>query len=443
MHPRWMQARELRRLDQSLEGFLAKLTAGMGRSERRRWAGVYVRGLLLDGERKSVEPMASRLGESDQDLHHFVSLSPWSADVLLEALAKATATTPPGYWIIDETSFPKAGSHSAGVQRQYCGALGKKANCQLAVSLHRADEAAGTSQPLSWRLFLPESWTDDPARCQRAGIPAGMVHHSKLDLALGLLDHARGWASPPGVVLADEAYGGAFEWRAALRERGLFYCVRVPWTTTAWQEEPRFGPPAPVRRGFRAKRGPLLSPEPKHLLAIAQSLPATAWKTVTWRQGTKGAQRSRFTSLPLWAAHGWKQGPQPARVEETVLIEWPADEPAPTRYWLARPPKKKVALAKLVATAKARWRVEQDYRELKDELGLDHFEGRSWQGFHHHVALVTAAFVFLRQEQARLRRRAQKKPAATHAAAGAPLAPGRPHPPERSLPVVSHPLPPA
>jgi SRSO17 transposase len=221
------------------------------------------------------------------------------------------------------------------------------------------------------------------------------------------------------VVLADEAYGGSFEWRLALRERHLFYCVRVPWTTTAWQEEPRFGEPAPVRRGFRAKRGPLLSPEPKDLLAIARELPAAAWKTVTWRRGTKGPQRSRFASLSVWAAHGWKQGPQPARIEETMLIEWPEDEPAPTRYWLARLSKKRLALAKLVATAKARWRVEQDYRELKDELGLDHYEGRSWQGFHHHVALVTAAFAFLRQEQARLRRRAQKKPAAADLAAGA------------------------
>ena len=426
-----------------MAGFLVKLTAGLGRSERRRWAGVYVRGLLLDGERKSIEPMASRLGESDQDLQHFVSLSPWSADVLLEALAQATATAPPAYWIIDETSFPKAGSHSAGVQRQYCGALGKTANCQLAVSLHRAHEAAGTSQPLSWRLFLPGSWADDPARCQRAGIPPGLIHHSKQDLALGLLDQSLGWQSLAGIVLADEAYGGSFEWRLALRGRSLFYCVRVPWTTTAWQQEPCFEEPPPVRRGFRAKRGPLLSPEPKHLHSIAQNLPASAGKKVTWRQGTKGAQRSRFATVSFWAAHGWKQGPQPERVEEIALVEWPEGEPAPTRYWLARLPKKRAALAKLVATAKARWRVEQDYRELKDELGLDHFEGRSWQGFHHHVALVTAAFVFLRQEQARLRRRAQKKPAATHLAAGAPLPPSRPHPPGRTLPLVSHPLPPA
>lgn len=198
-----------------------------------------------------------------------------------------------------------------------------------------------------------------------------------------------------------------------------------------------------MRRGFRAKRGPLLSPEPKTLLAIAQGLPTAAWKRVAWRQGTKGSPRSRFASLPWWAAHGWKQGPQPERVEETVLIEWPADEPAPTRYWLARLPTRRVTLKKLVATAKARWRVEQDYRELKEELGLDHFEGRSWQGFHHHLALVTTAFVFLRQEQARLRRRAQKKSAAADPAAGAPLSASRPHPPERSLPLVSHALPPA
>ena len=403
-----MQARELRRLDKSLEDFLARLTAGLGRSERRRWAGVYVRGLLLDGERKSVEPMASRLGESDQDLHHFVGHSPWSADTLLEGLAKTTATAPPDYWIVDETSFPKAGDHSAGVQRQYCGALGKKANCQIAVSLHRADEQGGTSEPLSWRLYLPESWTGDTARRRRAGIPPQIVHQSKLDLALGLIDQALSWQVPAGIVRADEAYGGSFEWRAALRQRELRYCVRVPWTTTAWSEEPCFGVPARSHRGRPAHRCPLLSPEPQNLFAIARALPTSAWKRVTWRHGSKGAQRGRFATLSLWAANGWRQGPQPERVEEVALIEWPEEEPAPTRYWLAGLGRK-LSLPKLVATARARWRVEQDYRELKDELGLDHFEGRSWQGFHHHVALVTTAFVFLRLEQARLHHRAQKK----------------------------------
>ena len=275
------------------------------------------------------------------------------------------------------------------------------------MSRHRADEAAGTSQPLAWRLFLPESWADDSGRRPRAGIPPGIVPHSKLDLALGLIDQALGWELPPGVVLADEAYGGSFEWRAALRERGLSYCVRVPGTTTGWQEEPRCGPPAPVRRGFRARRGPLLSPEPQNLLTIAQSRPISAWQKVVGRQGAKGPPRSRFASLPLGAAHGWKQGPQPERIEESVVIEWPESEPEPTRYWLVCLPQKPV-LKQLVLTAKARWRVEQDYRELKDEPGLDPFEGRSWQGFRHHLALVTAAFVFLRQEQARLRCCTQK-----------------------------------
>ena len=245
-----MQARALERLDKRLEGFLEALTAPMGRRERREWAGVYVRGLLLDGERKSVEPMAARLGRSDQALQQFVNQSPWSAEALLEGLAKASATCPADYWIIDETSFPKAGPHSVGVQRQYCGALGKKANCQVAVSLHRANQEAGRGQPLSWRLYLPESWTEDPARRQRAGIPPGIVHQSKLDLALGLIDQVLEWQLPRGVVLADEAYGGSFEWRLALRERGLFYCVRVPGTTTGWQEPPCFGPPAPVAPGL-------------------------------------------------------------------------------------------------------------------------------------------------------------------------------------------------
>ena len=317
--------------------------------------------------------MASRLGESDQDLQHFVSLSPWSADVLLEALAKATATTPSAYWIIDETSFPKAGSHSAGVQRQYCGALGKTANCQLAVSLHRADEAAGTSQPLAWRLFLPESWVDDSTRCQRAGVPPAVVHQSKQDLALGLLDQALGWQSPAGVVLADEAYGGSFEWRLALRERDLFYCVRVPWTTTAWQEAPRFGEPSPVRPGLSRQARCAAQPRAE---APALHRPRTARLGVEEGDLASGHQGSPQRSLlchrePLGSAWLEAGRPQPERVTETALIEWPDGEPAPTRYWLARLPKKRVALAKLVATAKARWRVE---------AGLPRTQGRTRAG---------------------------------------------------------------
>jgi SRSO17 transposase len=428
-------------LEKRLRSFLDGLTELMGRRDRRQWAETYVRGLLLDGERKSVEPMARRLGKSDQSLQQFLNQSPWSAEALLECLAKRGARQAAPFWILDETSFPKAGKHSVGVTRQYCGALGKLANCQVAVSLHCADKNALRSQPLSWRLYLPKEWADDPERRARASIPAEVTHQSKNQLALGLLDQALGWGLTPGVVLADEAYGGSFEWRAALRERELFYCVRVPWTTTGWIQEPEFFLPVPPKRGRQAKRLRTNSPIPKNLREIARELPETAWVEVTWREGSKGPQRSRFAQLEVWAANGWRQGPQPQRVKEVALIEWPADEEEPTRYWLSLLPAV-LPLNELVAAAKARWRIEQDYRELKEELGLDHFEGRGWMGWHHHVALVTVAFAFLRQEQRRTgRNRAGKKPAKSpKPAPRAKAPPGRTHSSRRPLSLVPHPL---
>ena len=332
-----MRASELAAVEGRLEAFLGELIAFMGRKDRRAWAGAYVRGLLLDGERKSAEPMATRLGRSKQGLQQFVSQSPWPAAALLEGLVRREARRPaPAYWIIDETSFPKAGKHSVGVARQYCGALGKLANCQVAVSLHRAGERAGESRPLSWRLYLPEGWTEDVARRRAADVPAEVSYQSKTDLALAVLDEALGWGAPPGVVLADEAYGGSFEWRAALRERALRYAVRVPWTTTGWREAPRFEPPKLTAQGRPARRPRPLGPAPQDVREIARGLPPEAWTQVTWRQGSKGAQTNRFARLPVWAANGWRSGPQPERVGETLLVEWPADAPEPTRYWLAR-----------------------------------------------------------------------------------------------------------
>lgn len=435
-----MRANELAAVEGRLETFLEGLTGFMGRKDRRAWAGAYVRGLLLDGERKSAEPMAARLGRSKQGLQQFVSQSPWPAAFLLEGLVKREARRPaPAYWIIDETSFPKAGKHSVGVARQYCGALGKLANCQVAVSLHRAGQRAGESRPLSWRLYLPETWTVDPVRRHAAGIPAEVIYQSKTDLALAALDEALGWGAYPGLVLADEAYGTSFEWRAALRQRALAYAVRVPWTTTGWRAAPTFEAQKLTAKGRPARRPRPLGPEPQDVRAIARALPADAWQELTWRQGSKGPQRNRFARLPLWAANGWRQGPQPVRVEETLLIEWPADAPEPTRYWLAQTGAD-LPLAELVAAAKARWRVEQDYRELKEELGLDHFEGRSWTGWQHHVALVTAAFAFLRAEQRRRSPRGTQKKAAAHLTPDAPAPSGRAHPLERPMSLVPHPL---
>lgn len=383
--------------------------------------------------------MAKRMGKSDQALQRFLNQSPWAAELVLKRLAKRSARQPAGFWIMDETSFPKAGKHSVGVARQYCGALGKLANCQVAVSLHRADAFGKSSQPLSWRLYLPREWGQDSERRARAAIPAEVTHQSKNDLALDLLDQALGWDLNPGVILADEAYGGSFEWRAALRERGLICCVRVPWTTTGWTDKPEFIAPEQKRTGRPATRLRTHASIPKNLREIARELPQSAWTEVTWREGSKGPQRSRFAQLALWAASGWRQGPQPERVKEIALVEWPVDEEEPTRYWLSLLPES-LPLPALVASAKARWRIEQDYRELKEELGLDHFEGRGWMGWHHHVALVTAAFAFLRQEQRRRSRsRAGKKPARVPKSAARAQAPAnRAHSPLRPVPLVPH-----
>ena len=272
----------------------------------------------------------------------------------------------------------------------------------------------------------------------RRRVPAEVIYQSKTDLALVAIDEALGWGAYPGLVLADEAYGGSFEWRAALRQRGLRYAVRVPWTTTAWQAAPVFEAQKLTAKGRPARRPRPLGPEPRDVREIARALPAGAWVQVTWRQGSKGPQTNRFARLPLWAANGWRQGPQPQRVQETLLIEWPQDAPEPTRYWIAQTDAD-LPLSALVGAAKARWRVEQDYREMKEELGLDHFEGRSWTGWQHHVALVTAAFAFLREEQRRRGTRTQKKTAA-HPAGDAPAPPGRAHPLERPLSLVSNPI---
>ncbi len=409
----------------------------MGRRDRRAWAGACVRGLLLDGERKGAEPMATRLGRSKQGLQQFVSQSPWPAEVLLGGLIKREARRQaPTYWIIDETSFLKAGKHSVGVARQYCGALGKIANCQVAVSLHRAGERPGESRPLSLAALPARGMDGNVARRGAAGIPAEVIYQSKTDLALAVIDEALRWGAYPGVVLADEACGGSSEWRAALRQRGLAHAVRVPWTTTGWQAAPVFEAQKFTAKGRPARRPRPLGSEPQDVREIARALPVEAWQEVTWRQGSKGPQTNRFARLPLWAANGWRSGPQPARVGETLLLEGSADAPEPTRYWLAQTGSE-LPLPALVAAAKARWRIEQDDRELKEELGLDHFEGRSWQGWCHHVALVTAAFVFLRAEQ---RRRGTQRKTVAELAGDAPAPPGCAHPLQRPRSLVPHPL---
>lgn len=402
-----MRTQELKALDRRLSAFLEDLLEHMGRSERRHWARVYIQGLLLDGERKSIEPIANRISGADvQALRQFVGQSPWAVEEVQRQLAQKVVEllSEPEVWILDETSFPKAGEHSVGVARQYCGALGKIANCQVAVTLHWSSREA--SCPLGWRLYLPQKWVNDPERLARVKAPAGIMFKSKTELALELIDQMLNWQVPRFPVLADSFYGNDFDFRRQLRSRQLSYVMAVEPTTVAWTSDPNISFEQANTRGRRRKYPPLSAlPSPKSLRTLAQELPSTAWRNVVWREGTKRSQRSRFALVEVWAAHGWRKQEHPERVAEWLLIEWPIDHAEPTKYWLAHLEGSTTpGMQRLVRMAHARWRIELDYRQLKEELGLDHFEGRHWLGWHHHVTLVSMAYAFLRSEQARVKK---------------------------------------
>ena len=399
----FVTSNELTALDKRLDTFLLDLTASLGRSERHRWAKVYLQGLLLDGARKSIEPLASRTGVDVQSLRQFVGQSPWAVGEIQERLARKVVDllAEPEVWMIDETSFPKAGEASVGVARQYCGALGKIANCQVAVSLHWS--TAEASCPVAWRLYLPESWLKTPEQRAAGKIPEEIVYRSKNQLAMDLVDQALAWEVPRLPVVADSAYGNDFAFRAGLRERKMPYVVAVESSTKAWTSDPAAVPVSPRKPRGRPQKYPALKdmPTPQTLAEIARACPKGAWHNVTWRQGTKGPMSSRFAQVKVWAAHAWRKSERPQREMEWLLIEWPEGAEEPSDYWLAQLGDQPVGLRRLIRIARSRWRVEMDYRELKEELGLDHYEGRHWLGWHHHVTLVSMAFAFLRSEQMR------------------------------------------
>jgi SRSO17 transposase len=396
-----MNIREIERFRSKLEAFLADMVVPMGRKERGRHAEEYIRGLLMDGERKSIEPMASRLPDGDvQALQQFVNQSPWSSGKVRATLARKVEQefVPEAYWLIDEVSFPKQGKHSVGVARQYCGALGKTANCQVAVSLDLGTEESST--PLNWALYLPKEWIEDPVRKKRAWIPEDVTFKTKIELALGLIDEATQWGLQGRLVLADSAYGDAYDFRQGLRSRTLNYVVQVSGELTGWTEDPHPAEP-PMKRGGKARKRLYAKelPPTRSIRQIAKDLPPQSWKEITWREGSKGPLSSRFARVTVWMANGLVQGKTMEVPREDLLIEWPEGDKEPWKFWLSSLPPHCTPFRGLVRKAKGRFRIEQDYEEMKGELGLDHFEGRSWQGWHHHVTLVTLAYAFLMLER--------------------------------------------
>jgi SRSO17 transposase len=398
-----MKASELRRLDGALSEFSDWLVSGLGPEQRLRSLQWYVTGLLLDGERKSIDPMAGRLVEEPsrreamrQRLQQAVVVARWTESMLYERLARRLDAELPGVeaLVIDDTGFPKKGRHSVGVARQYSGTLGRTDNCQVAVSLHLASEMG--SGCIGMRLFLPESWAEDRERRRLAGVPEDVSFKKKWELALDELDQALAWGIRRHVVLADAGYGDCGEFRQALTERGLHYVVGVQGTLMVWP--PGSHPKAP-RNDRRPGRPRTRIVDPHHPpQSIATVAAGLSYRTVTWRAGSLGKQRSRFAAVRVRTASQWTKG-RPPSDEQWLLCEWPDDEKAPSKFYLSSLPEG-ISTKGLVRLAKLRWRVERDYQELKGEIGLDHFEGRTWNGFHHHAALCAAAHAFLALQRA-------------------------------------------
>jgi SRSO17 transposase len=387
--------------------YVEGLVGAIGHADRAGPLRDYCVGLVMPGERKSVEPMAAvtapaRVGAQHQSLLHFVGEAPWSDE---RVLAKVRAMVLPAMerrgpieaWIIDDTGFPKKGQHSVGVARQYCGQLGKQDNCQVAVSLSIANHQA--SLPVAYRLYLPQDWAKDRKRRRKTGVPKEIRFQTKPKIALEQIRWACEAGLPHGVVLMDAGYGADTDLRTDITKLGLTYVAGIQPNTTVWAAGT--APLPPKNWSGRGRPPKLMRRDGKHqpisVEKLALRLPAKAWRAITWREGMAERLSSRFARVRVRVAHRDYQLTD-SRSEEWLLIEWPKGQDEPTKYWLSTL-SKDITFGRLVDVAKLRWRIERDYQELKQEVGLGHFEGRGWRGFHHHATLCIAAYGFLISEK--------------------------------------------
>jgi len=375
-----------RQSDDSAERFsayLQELASVIGHAARVGPLRDYCSGLLLPCERKSVEPIAAATAPhatsaQHQSLLHFLAKGEWSDETVLGKVRELVLPHIERHeaiaaWIIDDTGFPKHGSHSVGVSHQYCGELGKQANCQVAVSLSVANHYA--SLPVAYRLYLPDSWASDKKRRKKAGVPDAIEFQTKPKIALEQIEWACEAGIPRGVVLTDCAYGSDLSLRRRLTVLDLIYSVGI-WART-------------LVRKATGDGGPMTAAD------LAKSLSKRAWRTIAWRDGTNAPLVSRFARVRVRAAGEGTTSEEP---EEWLIAEWPKDEKEPTKFWLSTLPET-IDLAHMIDITMMRWRIERDYQELKQEVGLGHFEGRSWRGFHHHATMCIAAYGFLVAER--------------------------------------------
>src|ERR1700751_1449204 len=389
------------------EAYVEGLVSVIGHADRAKPLRDYCVGLMMPCGRKSVEPMAAvtapeRTAAQHQRLLHFVGEGRWSD---AKVLAQVREMVLPGIlrhgpieaWIIDDTGFPKQGRHSVGVARQYCGQLGKQDNCQVAVSLSIANRHA--SLPVAYRLYLPQEWTQDRERRRKAGIAEDIVFKTKPELALEQIRAATAAGLPRGVVLMDAGSGCNTHLRTSISALALIYVAGILPNTTVWTSDTA---PLPPKIWAGKGRPPkLLRRDHKHqpisVKELALCLPKRVWRTIKWREGAAERLSSRFARARVCVAHRDYQLTE-SRPEEWLLIEWPEGENEPTKYWLSTLPQR-ITFGRLVDLTKLRWRIERDYQDLKQEVGLGHFEGRGWRGFHHHATLCIAAYGFLVSER--------------------------------------------
>lgn len=392
------------------EEYLSCLGGALGHADRVEPLRAYLTGLLLPGERKNVEAMAAKVdprhvSARHQSMNHFAAQAPWDEAKLL-AVARDWALTqmerhgPVEAWVVDDTGIPKKGKHSVGVARQYCGILGKQENCQVAVAVSLTQSLM--SMPAAWRLYLPKAWAGDKKRRRKAGVPPEVRFQEKWRIALDQMDALLDEQLPPAPVVADSGYGDITGFREGVTERCLSYVMEVKAATTVWA--PGTEPRAP-RRKKKTGRPPTRlrrsgTRKPLAIGELCRSLPASLWERVRWREGTRGTMESLFAAVRVRPAHRDIHRHEPREVE-WLLAERTRKNAPPHKFWLSTIPER-ASLEDLVRLAKIRWRVERDFQELKSELGLDHYEGRGWRGFHRHAVLCIAAYAFLAAERARL-----------------------------------------